>query len=134
VLCDVVVENQGGEDTTSLIAQLGETLEPTVLNQNHHKSQRQPQPLTSSYEVDNTSWDPSKREELEHRLSQLTEEMMRTERSYVSRIAALQKVRRGVYNMTECCEGTRSITTLEFTLDHHANIITVLCRPTPLLR
>lgn len=94
VLCDVVVENHG-EETSSLIMQLGETLEPSILNQ-HHQTQTQKQqpfsPIWVTPEGDRTPWDPSKRDEMEHRLGQLAEEMIRTERSYVSRIAALQKV------------------------------------------
>jgi hypothetical protein len=92
VLCDVVVERHG-EETAGLLAQLGQTLEPGA------PQERTPLVPATPSDPAPPSWDPSKREEMEHRLRQLSEELIRTERSYVSRIEALQKVRERVDEM-----------------------------------
>jgi hypothetical protein len=86
VLCDVVVERPG-EETAALLAQLGGTLGPDALRRTGDRE------VAAAPAEERSAWEPSRRDEMALRLQQLTEELLRTERSYVSRIEALQKVR-----------------------------------------
>lgn len=88
VLCDIVVERHG-EETTNLLSQLGHTLEATTA----YSQQRSTlSTTTKSTEGGPTSWDPTRRDEMDTRLRSLIEELVRTERSYHARISALKVV------------------------------------------
>lgn len=95
VVCDVVVERDG-EETTTLLAQLGHTVDP--LTALPPLPQPPLTPSRKSQESDSdlsaySGWTASKRDEMEKRLQSLIEEFVRTEKSYISRIKALKTVR-----------------------------------------
>ncbi|WWC91355.1 uncharacterized protein L201_006298 [Kwoniella dendrophila CBS 6074] len=99
-LLDVVVENQG-EETANLLSHLGNPLKPLSIFQS---------PATAKHEIPNTpsrlslpprsedteaegpspGWSGPRKEEMSIRLNNLIEELVKTERSYLSRIHALK--------------------------------------------
>lgn len=91
-LCDVVVVGSENNETTALLSQLGDVVErPTAIPR--PKSQPSSADRTRIPESDDaTGGSASKQEELDKRLRALIEELVRTERSYVSRIKALKNV------------------------------------------
>ncbi|WVQ75384.1 hypothetical protein IAR50_005004 [Cryptococcus sp. DSM 104548] len=99
-LCDVVVEKQG-EETANLLAHLGEPLKPlSTLPAPASSTDGRPQtpsrlsqpPDADDDEGEDTgpAWTAAKRQEMEKRLENLIEELVRTEKSYYSRIHALK--------------------------------------------
>ncbi|KAK8843437.1 hypothetical protein IAR55_007094 [Kwoniella newhampshirensis] len=98
-LCDVVVEREG-EETANLLAHLGEPLKPLSTlpppppstNGRPTTPSRLALPPDSDDERDGASpgWTGARKEEMTHRLSNLIDELVRTERSYLSRVHALK--------------------------------------------
>ncbi|WVN91089.1 uncharacterized protein L203_106336 [Cryptococcus depauperatus CBS 7841] len=98
-LCDVVVERQG-EETANLLAHLGEPLRPlstlppppTFTNERPQTPSCLPKPRDEDDEPDDIgpTWTAAKRDEMKKRLANLIEELVRTERSYLSRVHALK--------------------------------------------
>ncbi|WVQ81448.1 hypothetical protein IAT38_003572 [Cryptococcus sp. DSM 104549] len=99
-LCDVVVERDG-EETANILAHLGEplkplsTLPPPPPSTNGRPTT--PSRLALSHDEDedegedrNPGWSGAKKEEMKKRLDNLIEELVRTERSYLSRVHALK--------------------------------------------
>ncbi|WWD21038.1 hypothetical protein CI109_105519 [Kwoniella shandongensis] len=98
-LCDVVVEREG-EETANLLAHLGEPLKPLSTlpppppstNGRPTTPSRLALPPDSDDERDGASpgWTGARKDEMTHRLSNLIDELVRTERSYLSRVHALK--------------------------------------------
>ncbi|WVW79055.1 hypothetical protein I302_101018 [Kwoniella bestiolae CBS 10118] len=99
-LCDIVVEKQG-EETANLLAHLGQPLKPlSILPSAPASTNGRPNtpsrlsipPDSEEDELEGKSpgWSGPRREEMSNRLNNLIEELVRTERSYLSRIHALK--------------------------------------------
>ncbi|TYJ55176.1 hypothetical protein B9479_004110 [Cryptococcus floricola] len=99
-LCDVVVEKQG-EETANLLAHLGEPLQPLSTlpapDTSSKSSPTTPSRLSRPPDADDEeredavpAWTAAKRHEMEKRLENLIDELVRTEKSYYSRIHALK--------------------------------------------
>ncbi|OWZ53685.1 hypothetical protein C368_04069 [Cryptococcus neoformans 125.91] len=99
-LCDIVVEREG-EETANLLAHLGEPLKPLstlpppaqTTNGRPTTPSRLSQPLDSDDDArENTGpvWTAAKSDEMKKKLTNVIDELVRTERSYLSRIHALK--------------------------------------------
>ncbi|RSH95410.1 hypothetical protein EHS25_000497 [Saitozyma podzolica] len=99
-LCDVVVEREG-EETNALLAQFGQPLSPLSTLPAPLSTTSNPTTPSRSRsvaaedddgrEAAHEAWAPNKREEMAKRLSNLIEELVRTERSYLQRIKVLKQ-------------------------------------------
>jgi hypothetical protein len=88
-------------ETSALLAQFGSPLSPlstlpaplaTTSNPTTPSRSRSAAADDDERNVAHAAWAPSKREEMAKRLSNLIEELVRTERSYLQRITVLKQV------------------------------------------
>ncbi|ORX38894.1 hypothetical protein BD324DRAFT_296964 [Kockovaella imperatae] len=90
-LCDLVVEHEG-EETANLLPYLGESLATPSLIAGPSRTNTPSKRSTNLNENEPTApWSKEKQLEMSTRLKNLIEELVRTERSYLSRIEALKK-------------------------------------------
>jgi hypothetical protein len=101
-------------ETTALLAQFGQPLSPlstlpaplsTISNPTTPSGSRRTDDgddNDAEREPAHAAWAPNKREEMAKRLSNLIEELVRTERSYLQRIRVLKQVSEASSSSEEC--------------------------------